>query len=260
MSFFSDLFAGGSNKKSADDYIPQFKTDPYYTSSQDTLDKFSKDLLSGNLNDYYKPLGQPGSNEFKSMLDSVTKNIQGSVTNSMANAGTLRSGGVGAATSDALAQYIPQLSYQDYLQAMNNRMSFMDKGLSTQQNINTNSRNQEGMVNNYNLAKGQFDFNFDQNAAKEQGSLWGTIGSGVLGAIEGGVTGGPMGAVAGGLGGALGQTSSISNFLDMLGKSKQGTGAPASGTTSNSPINSTLGSFNDDTLGKRKMLASNYDL
>lgn len=230
--FIADKLGKGNGNDTPQ--VPDFQVDPYYTSSQKDLDTLGTGILSGNLPDYYKNIGQANSPAFQSMLDSIIGKTQQGVNESLAASGTLRSGVAQSATSDALKGIIPNLTYADFLNSQNQQIGLLNTGVGIKQNVNSNARTQESMVNNYGLAKTQMQYNFDQAASQQQGQLFATLLNGGLGAIAGGATGGIPGAIAGGVGGLTGQGNSVQSFMDMLGginKTQVGSNGASGGTT-----------------------------
>lgn len=261
------LFGSKKDNQVANVKLPDFQTDPYYTSSQSTLDKTGKDLLSGNVPDYYKAIGDFDSPQFKQMMDSVQGRImQGSQEASAIN-GTGRSGTAVAASNNALNQVMPQLSYADYLRAVNGRQDLLNTGLSTESGVRAAGQTQQGQVNNFALDKtglalkqASYNNDWNANAAKEQGSAFSNalpfIGAGV-GGVAGLFAGNPlMGAQLGSqLGGALGgQNSNLSSFFDMMGGLNKGGGGAGGGTGTPGVADPTLGSFKSSNPDIMKIL------
>lgn len=140
--------------------LPQNVTDPLYTSSQSSLDKLGSGLLNGDVPDYYKSIGDFNSPQFQAMLNSVKGQImQGSQEASAIN-GTGRSGVATTASNNALNSVLPNLSYQDYLRAIQGRGALLDTGINVESGVRQSAQNQQ-----------QFDSQFNQTLFGDQTSL-----------------------------------------------------------------------------------------
>lgn len=253
-SIFNTLFGIPGKSKSGQVNIPDFQVDPYYTSSQDTLSKTGNDILSGNLNDYYKPIGEFGGSEFQKMLDSVIGKTNQSSQEQAAIQGTGRSGVALAASNDALKSVIPQLSYADFLRAMEGRGALLNTGINTIGDVGNRAINQENLVNSYNtnkykaqLDQAQYLDAFDMYRNNKVGQMYSTLINGALGAATGGMTGGPTGALAGATGGMTGQPNAagqgtVEQFMQMLQGIKPA-GANTTATAGGGGMLDSLGSF-----------------
>ena len=217
--------------------LPKEVTDPLYTSSQASLNTLGSGLLTGDVPDYYKSIVDFNSPQFQSMLNSVKGQVmQGSQEASAIN-GTGRSGVAVTASNNALNSVVPQLTYQDYLRAVQGRGALLDTGINTEQGVRGSAQNQQ-----------QFDTNFNQNlyndqinqaslidsykkqAAQAQGAFYGDIGTALFGQNVGNLVSGGMDASNGvsstanynnnGAAGGLSQLfSSLSNMNQSSGTS-----------------------------------------
>ncbi len=229
--------------------LPTEVTDPLYTSSQAGLNTLGSGLLEGNVPDYYKSIGDFNSPQFQSMLNSVKGQImQGSQESSAIN-GTGRSGVATTASNNSLNSVLPNLTYQDYLRAVQGRGALLDAGIGIQSGVRGSAQNQQ-----------QFDTNFNQTLFQDKMGLAGAIdqwkkqasaaqGQQIGNTISGFTSGGLVGAASGYFGGptdtsSFGSGSSISSLLDSLGK----IGSTSSGTGGSSLLSS-LGSFGGSGVG-----------
>lgn len=234
--------------------LPKEVTDPLYTSSQSGLNTLGTNLLNGQpLPGIYSDLGQFDSPAFQAMLNSVKGQVmQGSQEASAIN-GTGRSGVATTASNNALNSVIPQLSYQDYLNAQQQQIGLLGTGINVESGVRGSAQSQQQFDSNYNqqLYQDQINQAFLQDAYKKANAsqIGQAIGTGV-GAIGGFALGGPAGAIAGaGLGGSVGgafdgssgsgnQTSNLSNLFASLGKTNTGSSGASYGVS-----DSSLGSF-----------------
>lgn len=137
--------------------LPKEVTDPLYTSSQAGLNTLGSGLLTGNIPDYYKSIGDFNSPQFQAMLNSVKGQImQGSQESSAIN-GTGRSGVATTASNNSLNAVLPNLTYQDYLRAMQGRGALLGLGADVQTGVRGSAQNQQ-----------QYDSNFNQQIYQDQ--------------------------------------------------------------------------------------------
>lgn len=251
------------NRKStpySDIALPQFVTDPLYTSSQGQLDKLGSGLISGEgIPDYYKGIGDFNSPQFQAMLNSVKGQVMQGSQEASAIQGTGRSGVATTASNNALNQVLPQLTYQDYLRAMQGRGALLDTGINVESGVRGSAQQQGMNETNFNqtlfndkMGLASAMDSYKKSAAGAEGGMFGTIGGGILGGIAGSFAGMPLQGAA--LGAGLGSSAfgggsgsgNISSFLDMIGK------IPGV-TTTNSGVNTEL---QDSSLGSFKSLSS----
>ncbi len=237
--------------------LPKLVTDPLYSSSQASLDKLGSGLLNGDVPDYYKSIGDFNSPQFQAMLNSVKGQIMQGSQEASAIQGTGRSGVATTASNNALNQVVPQLSYQDYLRAVQGRGALLDTGINTESGVRGSAQNQQQFDTNFNQQLYQDQIqqaglmdSWKKSASGAQGAMFGEIAGGLLGGVGGFALGGPLGAVQGasagaGLGSSLaggGNTggSDLSSLFNSISKINT-----KSNTASGSPLldSSGLGSF-----------------
>lgn len=241
--------------------LPKEVTDPLYTSSQSSLDKLGSGLLTGDIPDYYKSIGDFNSPQFQAMLNSVKGQImQGSQEASAIN-GTGRSGVAVTASNNALNSILPQLTYQDYTRALAGRGALLDTGINTEQGVRSSAQNQQ-----------QFDTNFNQTLFGDQTSLASLIdqykkqastaqGMQIGNTISGLTNGGLVGGVSGYFGGPT-DTTSLNNAnsgLSSLFSSLSNINSSAIPNGGNS-LTSSLGSFGSNSLSSYAGTSSIDDL
>lgn len=239
--------------------LPKEVTDPLYTSSQASLNNIGSGLLTGNIPDYYKSIGDFNSPQFQAMLNSVKGQVMQGSQESAAIGGTGRSGLATAASNNSLNSIIPQLTYEDYTRALSGRGALLDAGLNTETGVRSSAQNQQQFDTNFNqtlysdqINQATLQDNYKKQAAQAQGAFYGNIGTALFGQNVGNlISGGMDGANGVSPNGAIGNSSSgISSFLDMLGKinpSPSGSGNGASGGTV-SGLDDQLGSFDAGSL------------
>lgn len=239
--------------------LPEFNVDPNYTASQDQLSKLGTTLLNGGaLPGNLSSIGEADSPAFQAMLNSVKGQImQGSQEASAIN-GTGRSGVALTASNNALNSVVPQLTYQDFLNAQNQQIGLLNTGVGVEQGVRSSGQTQQ--EDQFNAQQSIFGDQAlqaqleDAFKTKSAGAIGSAIGTGV-GALGGFLLGGPAGALAGaGIGGSLGggldggsgntnSSSSLSALLSSLGKIGGGSSGASYG-------------ISDPTLGSFKSLSS----
>lgn len=252
--------------------LPKFVTDPLYTSSQGELDKLGTGLLSGNAPDYYKPIGDFGSPQFEAMLNAVKGQIMQGSQESSAISGTGRSGVATTAANNSLNSILPQLTYQDYLRAVQGRGALLDTGINVEGGVRGAAQQQGLNESNFNqtlfqdeMSKAGAIDSYKKSAASASGQMFGEIGGGILGGVGGFIVGGPLGAAQGasagaGLGGSLfgggSGDSGLSSLFSSLSKINTGRGSSASYGISDPSLGSfkSLSSLNSSNPDVSKLL------
>jgi hypothetical protein len=203
---------------------PKYYEDPDYRASQDALKSLGLGLLEGKVPDYYKAIGETGSDEFEKMLGLTTGDIQTSAAEALARTGRARGGALPAVTADAVAESALKARYQDYNRALAGKMDLLGLGKEITTGVRGAGQLEGSNRNAFNWK--DYGAQVDERNwqyAKEQaedaalGEMIGTIASIGLGAATGGMSFGLQGALAG-AGDAL--TGGGTNFLGMLTKSK----------------------------------------
>lgn len=201
---------------------PSYYSDPDYTETQKALKDLGLGLLSGNVPDYYKPIGETGSAEFENMLGLTTRDITKSAAEASAAGGRARGGSLPAITAGAVADAAVKARYEDYNRSLAGKQDLLNLGVSTTTGVRSAGQTEGQLRNNFNWKdyQAQVDERNYQDMKKAQedaalGEMIGTIASIGLGAATGGMSFGLQGALAG-AGDAL--TGGGTNFLGMLSK------------------------------------------
>lgn len=227
--------------------LPKEVTDPLYTSSQSSLDKLGSGLLNGDVPDYYKSIGDFDSPQFQAMLNSVKGQTMQGAQEASAISGTGRSGVAVTASNNALNSVIPQLTYADYLRAVQGRGNLLDTGINTEQGVRNSAQNQQQFDTGFNqtlygdqINQASLIDSYKKQAAAAQGQQ---IGNTISGLTSGGILGG----ISGYFGGPTDSSSlsnansGLSSFFSSLGNLNLG--GQGSIPTGGNSIASSLGSF-----------------
>lgn len=214
-------FWGGDDEESASNIVtPTFQADPYYTSSQATLSPFFTAMLQGDMPDYYKAIGETGSDESKKMLALTNRDITTSVNENMTRRGMSRSGVSADVISKAIGDSSTKFNYADYERALTGKLNLLNTATTGLSNVRSAALNNQSQQNSFNLNAAQFDLNKLANTqAQEQSdeNTWLSLLSSGVGAI-GNIYGMNM------LKDVLNPSSNVAqnNFASNLGSAKSG--------------------------------------
>lgn len=208
MGFLSSIFGGGDAPQ-INVELPEYQHDEYYGKTQPLLFDLGSNILSGNIPDYYKPIGEFGGQSFQDMIGEVVKNVTGA-TNTNLISRNLGRGGIGAsAIARNLTSGISNLAWSDFMRAMQGRSSLLTTGINTVSGVRGAGLEKEGMLNKFELAKKDLELNIaktnaalEQEAEEQGNAMFSDILSGV-GTIAGYMLAGPPGAVAGSAAGSM---------------------------------------------------------
>jgi hypothetical protein len=206
-------FGGGSSNVS-DIKMPEWYTDPLYTSSQDYLNTYGTNILEGKLPSFYSSLGQTGSDAFKSKLTQTNRDTATAVNENLVRRGISRSGVGLSTTAKQVANNSTNYNWADYLQAQTEKASLLNTGLNTLSGVRSSALTNQGSKNQFNLGVTGLELQqagAEDQASANEGSMWSSLlsaGIGALGTVGGMMIAGPAGAAVGsGLGTA--STSSL---------------------------------------------------
>lgn len=220
FSGIAKLFGGGDGGDSIT--RPKYYEDADYRETQNALKGLGLGLLKGEVPDYYKAIGETGSQEFENMLGLTTRDIMKSTAEASAAGGRARGGSLPAITAGAVADTAMKSRYSDYNRALAGKQDLLNLGVSTTTGVRGAGQTEGQLRNNFNWKDYQAQVderNYqDMKQAQEDaalGEMIGTIASIGLGAATGGMSFGMQGALAG-AGDAL--SGGGTNFLGMLSK------------------------------------------
>lgn len=198
-------FGGGGSEVT----IPAFQEDPYYKKTQDYLFPYGTNILEGNVNDYYKGIGETGGKAFEDMMGLINRDTMAGVNENLTRRGISRSGLGVVATGKAMADAGTKMRWQDYTRALEGKKFLMGAGTDMLSGVRSGALSNQQMTNQYGLNRAQLQM--EQEKQNQEGG-WGDVLSSILGAA--GTVGGML------FGGSMAdQTSKASNFLGDLGNS-----------------------------------------
>jgi hypothetical protein len=161
---------------------PDYREDPDYIETQAYLKNFGMNTLKGEIDPYYRAIGETGSKEFEGMLKNTNRDITRSTTEALAKGGRARGGQLAASTAQAIGDSSVQARYEDYARSLEGKRFLMNEGVNAvtgvrdaamgeNQNQNAFALDKYGHeVNQYEYEQQRLD---DEAAAR--GEMYGSI-------------------------------------------------------------------------------------
>lgn len=177
---------------------PEYWDNPEYEEVQKYLKDFGMGVLEGDVPDYYKAIGETGSDEFEDMMSMVQRDIMQSTSESLAKSGRARGGQLGASTAGAIGDATTTARYGDYERALAGKQNLLGLGIGTTEGARSSAQAKEGMKNTWNWD--QYLNELDLQREEDEG----------LGGLIGSIAGIGMNAISAGSGSGTG-------FLSKLG-------------------------------------------
>ena len=131
----------------------QYYEDPDYRETQDFLKEYGINLLDGDIPDYYKGIGESGSQEFEDLLKMTNRDITQSTTESLAKGGRGRGGALGASTAQSIGDNTAKLRYADLERSLQGKQYLMNTGAKMTEGARSAAQGEEGQVNQFNAMK-----------------------------------------------------------------------------------------------------------
>lgn len=181
MGFFDSLFGGDSAVSNVK--IPDFTEPEYFKDVQDILFPLGSNILSGDIPEYYSPIGEIGGSLFEQVLQGGINDIQRSGFESAARLNQ-RGGGVSTGIAKNVADYSNTMRYNDYLRALQGRQYLLNTGLNTMSGVRSGALDYGNLLNNYNLSKAGLELKqagyLDQYEANQASNIGSAIGGGLM--------------------------------------------------------------------------------
>jgi len=183
-------FFGGGGDDEEDTFIPppDYYLSQYYQEPQKELTGIYGDILSGELDPYYAPIGEFGGDAFDQLMQDIEGRVTTGVTRSVEEDITRRGvarGGLGTtAISMGVAEKIGDieatLGYQDYGRALEARGDLLGLGLGGKERIRGAGLSESELRNKFNLdvyrsLQGQYAVGEAEDEATSD--IWGDIAS-----------------------------------------------------------------------------------
>ena len=149
--------------------LPSFYEDESYKSTQEKLSGLGTGLISGDIPEYYKGIGESGGEQYQDMLRGVTGDITREVTEDVA-----RRRGRGGAGTYSIAKNVGDISsrlgYSDLLRSLKGRESLLQSGIGTLEGVGSRGLQYGGQQNQFSLNKAGLEFRMNEaeEARKDQ--------------------------------------------------------------------------------------------
>src|SRR4030067_547436 len=172
--------------------LPPFQADPYYKNSQDVLFPLGKNVLEGNIPDYYAPIGEIGGGLFEDVLGRSVRDVTKSTMESAIARGAGRGGPLSSSIAKNAGDVSSNMRYNDFLRALGGRGKLLEFGGNTLSGVRSSALENQSQVNNYAMRKAldEDGIESDADAARASkaaanqsaqtdiwGSLLGSVGS-----------------------------------------------------------------------------------
>ena len=171
--------------------LPDFFQDPLYQESQDVLFPLGKDILSGNIPDYYAPIGEYGGTELENLLALTNRDVTSAVNENMTRRNISRSGVGTSAIAKAVADSSTQLRWSDYSRALEGRESLLNTGLETVSGVRSSALDLTGQKNQFELSRSNLELQqaitnaqLEAEEKANKNDMWSDILSSGIGAIS----------------------------------------------------------------------------
>jgi len=196
--------------------LPDFYTDPSFKRTQDFLEPYGMDILKGDINEYYAPIGSSGGPEFEDMLSMVGRDVKQGVTEDQARRGG-RSGAGTYAAAKTIGDVSTKLRWDDYMRSLGGKEFLMGQGKGITEGVATRGLSYGRDMNAFNMDTSRFEYGMqqdEQNRQDREDDAWMDLLSTSIGAV-GNIAG--LGMFTGG-------------FDDMFGSAAKGTSKVGGGT------------------------------
>ncbi len=141
--------------------LPDYELDPYYKQSQETLFPFGKGLLSGDVPDYYKTIGESGGKEFEDVLGLAKRDVTRTGLESAAKMG-VRGPRAAFGIGQNVGELTRKLRFEDLMAAKEGKRFLMGKGLETLSGTRSAALSQTGMRGQFDLSRSGMELDMKQ--------------------------------------------------------------------------------------------------
>lgn len=188
LDFLKDIFGGDDDSSQpagiSRTVLPDFWEDPFVGKTQDELYNFGSNLLSGNPNDYYKPIGEIGGSMFEDVLARVVRDTTKSTEEDAIRRGVGRGGPVSTAISKSVADVSSSMRWSDVLRALEGRKYLLNKGDSMLSGVRSAAFTNQAQKNSYELDKAKTQGYLDEQTFNQNASLGQEQGGGIAGIFD----------------------------------------------------------------------------
>ncbi len=135
--------------------LPAYYTDPLFKSSQEYLAPYGKNILEGNIPDYYKAIGMAGSPEFLDLLNLTKRDIMTSVTEDAARR-NISGPAVSLAIAKAVGDTSTKMRYEDYSRSLAGKEFLFSGGKDITEGVRNSALDYGNSMNTYNVNAANF--------------------------------------------------------------------------------------------------------
>lgn len=171
------FFGGGKDKRRGYN-LPDFAEDPYYKKSQEALFPFGRDLLAGDIPDYYKPIGEIGGELFEDVLGLGIKDIKTAGIETAARFGR-RGGNVAPGIAGKVGEFTKRARFDDLMRALKGRGFLLGAGADMLSGVRGGALTFQGQKNIYEISKGNLALGYAGLEDKRDAAKGEAIGSGI---------------------------------------------------------------------------------
>ena len=162
--------------------LPDYQKDPYYSKAQETLYPFGENLLSGNIPEYYKPIGEIGGKLFEDVLGLGKRDIMTAGLETGARLGQ-RGGNLAPGIAGKISEYSQKARFDDYMRALTGRQFLLGAGADITSGVRSGALSRESALNQYEVNKGNLALGYAGLGADidiaEGSAISSGIGSGI---------------------------------------------------------------------------------
>jgi hypothetical protein len=167
---------------------PEWTPDEYYKPTQDFMFDFGKNMLAGDVPDYFKPIGEIGGSEYDKFMAMVTRDTVNQVEGSAAARGVGRAGATTSAVAKSVGDISAQYGWADFLRAIQGRSDLLKLGTGIVSDVRSAGLTNQGQRNQFELGASDLDLKkqmaqtgIDIDYEKASGALGGDFMSSILG-------------------------------------------------------------------------------
>ncbi len=174
-------FAGGGDEEE-EEALPFFEN-PNFNETQEFLKTLGIDILGGDVPDYFRAIGETGSQEFEDVLGLAKRDVGRSILDSAAITGRGRGGGVQSQIAEELSDLSIEARFKDFERSLGGKQFLFQQGRGITEGVRSAAFNREAAVNNFNIGTAtraleaeRYDAAKNEQAAGATGKL---VGQGV---------------------------------------------------------------------------------
>lgn len=178
------LMGGGGGEERPTYNLPEYPTDPYVGKAQEALYPMGRDILAGDIPEYYKPIGEIGGELFEDVLGLGRRDIEKTGLEVSARLGQ-RGGGVAPGIAGKVGEYTRKARFDDYMRALKGRGFLLGVGADITAGVGARGLTAQAQQATYEVSKGNLALGYAGLASKERMAEGEAMGAGISGGISG---------------------------------------------------------------------------